>query len=106
PPAHLLLLPRCQWLLPHHCPQLCLLANPQARLARDSVAPTLLPGIFDDRPRSIVVGGIRFILNLVDIENRLTVETYNPDSDSWDLFPPLPMDFRFGNSPQSLSLAL
>ncbi|XP_015892237.3 F-box/kelch-repeat protein At3g24760 isoform X1 [Ziziphus jujuba] len=57
-------------------------------------------------PRFIVVGGVRFIGNLVDIEDRLAVEIYNPGLDSWDLCPPLPADFRSGNSSQSLSSAL
>ncbi|GFY99509.1 Galactose oxidase/kelch repeat superfamily protein [Actinidia rufa] len=56
--------------------------------------------------RFIVVGGVRFIGGLVDIEDRLAVEIYNPNSDSWDLCPPLPADFRSGNSSQWLSSAL
>lgn len=56
-------------------------------------------------PRIIVVGGVRFIGGLVDIEDRLAVEIYNPNLDSWDLSPPLPADFRSGNSSQSLSSA-
>lgn len=69
-----------------------------------------LLGVFDDGsrrvPRFLVVGGVRFIGNLVDIEDRLAVEMYNPDLNSWELFPPLPADFRSGNSSQSLSSAL
>ncbi|KAM5563164.1 F-box/kelch-repeat protein [Rosa sericea] len=69
-----------------------------------------LLGVFDSSgsllPNFIVVGGVRFIGNLVDIEDRLAVEIYNPDSDSWQLGPPLPADFRSGNSSQSLSSAL
>lgn len=57
-------------------------------------------------PSFVVVGGVRFIGNLVDIEDRLAVEIYNPDSDSWLLCPPLPADFRSGNSSESLSSAL
>lgn len=57
-------------------------------------------------PKFIVVGGVRFIGNLVDIEDRLAVEIYNPHLDSWELCPPLPADFRSGNSSQSLSSAL
>ncbi|XP_062078940.1 F-box/kelch-repeat protein At3g24760 [Humulus lupulus] len=69
-----------------------------------------LVGVFDHGsqrvPRFVVVGGVRFIGNLVDIEDRLAVEMYDPDSDSWEIFPPLPSDFRSGNSSQSLSSAL
>ncbi|CAI9288375.1 unnamed protein product [Lactuca saligna] len=56
-------------------------------------------------PKIIVVGGVRFIGGLVDIEDNLAVEIYNPTLDSWDLCPPLPADFRSGNSSQSLSSA-
>ncbi|KAI3667952.1 hypothetical protein L6452_43023 [Arctium lappa] len=56
-------------------------------------------------PKIIVVGGVRFIGGLVDIEDRLAVEIYNPNLDSWDLSPPLPADFRSCNSSQSLSSA-
>ncbi|CAI8587892.1 unnamed protein product [Vicia faba] len=48
----------------------------------------------------------RFIGNLVDIEDRLDVEIYDPLLGSWDLAPPLPADFRSGNSSSSLSPAL
>ncbi|XP_061996664.1 F-box/kelch-repeat protein At3g24760-like [Rosa rugosa] len=68
-----------------------------------------LLGVFDSGsllPNFIVIGGVRFIGNLVDIEDRLAVEIYSPDSDSWQLRPPLPADFRSGNSSQSLSSAL
>ncbi|EEF41268.1 F-box/kelch-repeat protein At3g24760 [Ricinus communis] len=58
------------------------------------------------KPHFIVVGGVRFIGNLVDIEDRLAVEIYDPGNDSWDLCPPLPADFRSGNSSQTLSSAL
>lgn len=57
-------------------------------------------------PRFIVVGGVKFIGGLVDIEDRLAVEIYNPSFDSWELCPPLPADFGSGNSSQSLSSAL
>ncbi|KAK9057422.1 hypothetical protein SSX86_022257 [Deinandra increscens subsp. villosa] len=57
-------------------------------------------------PRIIVVGGVRFIGGLVDIEDNLAVEIYNPRSNSWDVCPPLPADFRSGISSQSLSSAL
>ncbi|XAR58711.1 hypothetical protein NMG60_11014207 [Bertholletia excelsa] len=68
-----------------------------------------LVGVYSDKlglPRFIVVGGVRFIGGLVDIEDRLAVEIYNPWSDSWDLCPPLPADFRSGNSSQWLCSAL
>ncbi|KAK6937667.1 F-box domain [Dillenia turbinata] len=68
-----------------------------------------LVGVFKDSsgsPRFIVVGGVRFIGGLVDIEDRLAVEIYDPRFDSWELCPPLPVDFRSGNSSQWLSSAL
>ncbi|KAJ7961493.1 F-box/kelch-repeat protein [Quillaja saponaria] len=68
-----------------------------------------LLGVFDNEsglPRFIVVGGVRFIGNLVDIEDRLAVEIYDPSLGSWELCPPLPADFRSGNSSFSLSSAL
>ncbi|KAK7292985.1 hypothetical protein RJT34_15845 [Clitoria ternatea] len=54
----------------------------------------------------IVVGGVKFIGNLVDIEDRLEVEIYDPLLNSWELAPPLPIDFRSGNSSSSLCSAL
>lgn len=63
-------------------------------------------GVNLDLPTIIVVGGVRFIGGLVDIEDHLAVEIYNPNLNSWDLCPPLPADFRSGNSSQSLSSAL
>ncbi|KAJ9169731.1 hypothetical protein P3X46_017889 [Hevea brasiliensis] len=54
----------------------------------------------------IVVGGVRFIGNLVDIEDRLAVDIYDPCCDSWDLCSPLPANFRPGNSSQTLSSAM
>ncbi|XP_065876201.1 F-box/kelch-repeat protein At3g24760 [Euphorbia lathyris] len=70
-----------------------------------------LVGVFFTRktnstPQFIVVGGVRFIGNLVDIEDRLAVEIYNPCRDCWDLCPPLPADFPSGNTSQTLSSAL
>ncbi|KAJ4954451.1 hypothetical protein NE237_011234 [Protea cynaroides] len=68
-----------------------------------------LVGVFDDEcglSRFIVVGGVRFIGGLVDIEDRLAVEIYDPKIDTWELCPPLPADFRSGNSSQWLSSAL
>ncbi|XP_047334276.1 F-box/kelch-repeat protein At3g24760 [Impatiens glandulifera] len=68
-----------------------------------------LVGVYSDEsdvPRFIVVGGVRFIGGLVDIEERLAVEIYDPRSDSWELCPPLPADFPSGNSSQWLSSAL
>lgn len=64
------------------------------------------PSSASNLPRFIVVGGVRFIGGLVDIEDRLAVEIYDPDLDSWELCPPLPADFRLGNSSQYLSSAL
>ncbi|KAL5798798.1 hypothetical protein ACOSQ2_003618 [Xanthoceras sorbifolium] len=63
-------------------------------------------GSVSNVPRFIVVGGVRFIGGLVDIEDRLAVEIYDPNLDSWELCPPLPADFRSGNSSQYLSSAL
>lgn len=70
-------------------------------------------GVFHDakgttisHPKFIVVGGVKFIGNLVDIEDRLDVEIYDPLLGNWDLGPPLPPDFRSGNSSSSLSSAL
>lgn len=54
----------------------------------------------------IVVGGVRFIGGLVDIEDRLAVEIYDSSKDSWELCAPLPADFRSGNSSQWLTSAL
>eukprot|EP01018_Ginkgo_biloba_P020584 Gb_30010 [translate_table: standard] len=54
----------------------------------------------------IVVGGVRFIGGLVDIEDRLAVEIYDSETDSWELCAPLPADFRSANSSQWLSSAL
>ncbi|KAI9116062.1 hypothetical protein K1719_012992 [Acacia pycnantha] len=69
-----------------------------------------LLGVFtdgdDSSPKFIVVGGVKFIGNLVDIEERLDLEIYDPRSNSWELGPPLPADFRSGNSSSSLSSAL
>ncbi|KAL9671107.1 hypothetical protein QQ045_008673 [Rhodiola kirilowii] len=68
-----------------------------------------LVGVYNDKcgaSRFIVVGGVRFIGGLVDIEDRLAVEIYNPRLDNWELCPPLPADFRYGNSSQWLSSAL
>ncbi|KAG5002347.1 hypothetical protein JHK87_023419 [Glycine soja] len=61
---------------------------------------------FGHHPKFIVVGGVKFIGNLVDIEDRLDVEIYDPLVGSWELGPPLPPDFRSGNSSSSLSSAL
>ncbi|XVF72206.1 hypothetical protein PTKIN_Ptkin12aG0101700 [Pterospermum kingtungense] len=68
-----------------------------------------LLGVFHDASSAfkfIVVGGVRFIGGLVDIEDRLAVEIYDPNHDSWELCPALPADFRSSNSSQSLSSAL
>ncbi|KAJ4728519.1 F-box/kelch-repeat protein [Melia azedarach] len=63
-------------------------------------------GFGSNLPRFIVVGGVRFIGGLVDIEDRLAVEIYDPNMDSWELCPPLPVDFRLASSSQYLSSAL
>ncbi|XLU98536.1 hypothetical protein S245_012876 [Arachis hypogaea] len=68
-----------------------------------------LLGVFNDHgphPKFIVVGGVKFIGNLVDIEDRLDVEIYDPVQGTWELSPPLPADFRSGNSSSSLSSAM
>ncbi|XP_074345506.1 LOW QUALITY PROTEIN: F-box/kelch-repeat protein At3g24760 [Apium graveolens] len=68
-----------------------------------------LVGVFYDQgcelPKFIVVGGVKFIGGLVDIEDGLFVEIYNPQLGCWENCPPLPADFRTGNSSQSLSSA-
>ncbi|KAF1885835.1 hypothetical protein Lal_00042709 [Lupinus albus] len=64
-----------------------------------------LLAVFNER-KFVVVGGVKFIGNLVDIEDRLHVEIYDPSLGSWEICPPLPGDFRSGNSPSSLSSAL
>ncbi|KAK1266356.1 F-box/kelch-repeat protein [Acorus gramineus] len=47
------------------------------------------------RPSSfVVVGGVKYIGGLVDIEDGLAVEVYDVGSDSWDLCPPMPPEFR------------
>ncbi|KAI3449873.1 hypothetical protein Pfo_006538 [Paulownia fortunei] len=56
--------------------------------------------------RFIVVGGIRFVDALEDVEGCLAVDIYNPHHDSWDLCPPLPEIFRPGNSSQLLCSVL
>ncbi|GLT28196.1 hypothetical protein SLA2020_031460 [Shorea laevis] len=71
-----------------------------------------LLGVFQDGSsdgfgfKFIVAGGVRFIGGLVDIEDRLAVEIYDPNLDFWKLCPPLPADFQSGNSSQSLTSAL
>ncbi|XP_006352704.1 F-box/kelch-repeat protein At3g24760 [Solanum tuberosum] len=67
-----------------------------------------LVGVYNEglNPRFIVVGGVRFVGGLVDVEDRLAVEIYNPNLDYWELCPPLPADFRSGNSSQWLCSAL
>ncbi|ERN15748.1 hypothetical protein AMTRI_Chr07g77090 [Amborella trichopoda] len=67
-----------------------------------------LVGLFKKggKHRFIVVGGVRFIGGLVDIEDKLAVEIYDSNSNSWELCPALPTEFESGNSSQSLSSAL
>nr|XP_016433613.1 PREDICTED: F-box/kelch-repeat protein At3g24760-like [Nicotiana tabacum] len=50
----------------------------------------------NQEPRFIVVGGVRFVGGLVEIEDRFAVEIYNPNLDFWELCPRLPADFRSG----------
>ncbi|KAL5996577.1 hypothetical protein ACLOJK_007496 [Asimina triloba] len=81
--------------------------TPPLRFARSNP----LVGVFSPAPgapsKFIVVGGVRFVGGLVDIEDRLAVEIYDPDSDAWDLCPPLPADIiQSGNTPQWLSSAI
>ncbi|CAA7045798.1 unnamed protein product [Microthlaspi erraticum] len=69
------------------------------------ISPLL--GVFATRSGSsklILVGGDEFIGRLVDIEDRLAVQVYDPVLDFWELCPPLPADFRSGD--QALSSAL
>lgn len=54
----------------------------------------------------IVVGGVRFFGGLVDIEDRLAVEIYDPSRGEWEVAPPLPGEFRLGNSSHWLSSAI
>lgn len=75
---------------PLHFPRI----NPLLAVYNNSPSPSPSPCT---TPCFVVVGGVRFIGNLVDIEDRLAVEIYDPRSDSWDLCPPLPPDFRSGN---------
>ncbi|GMY06121.1 F-box/kelch-repeat protein At3g24760 [Fagus crenata] len=92
-------------ILPHHRDAAVFTTSP---LHYSRVNPLL--GVFynstNNSPRFIVVGGVRFIGNLVDIEDRLAVEIYKPELDSWIMCPPLPADFRSGFSSSSLSSAL
>ncbi|XP_010466904.1 PREDICTED: F-box/kelch-repeat protein At3g24760-like [Camelina sativa] len=54
----------------------------------------------------ILVGGSSRIGGLVDIEERLAVQVYDPVLDSWELCSPLPADFRSGQDHQTLTSAL
>ncbi|CAA6655392.1 unnamed protein product [Spirodela intermedia] len=54
----------------------------------------------------IVAGGVRFVGGLVDIEEQLAVEIFDSAGGGWQLCPPLPAEFRSGNSSQGLSSAL
>uniref|UniRef100_A0A0C9S542 TSA: Wollemia nobilis Ref_Wollemi_Transcript_13349_1581 transcribed RNA sequence n=1 Tax=Wollemia nobilis TaxID=56998 RepID=A0A0C9S542_9CONI len=66
-----------------------------------------LVGVFKQETYGfIVVGGVRFIGGLVDIEDRLAVEIYDSRADEWELCAPLPAVFRSGNSSQWLTSAL
>ncbi|KAJ0112112.1 hypothetical protein Patl1_01619 [Pistacia atlantica] len=80
--------------------------NPLVGVFYDDESCNSSSGFEADVPNFIVVGGVRFIGGLVDIEDRLAVEIYDPNLDSWELCPPLPADFPSGNSSQNLSSAL
>lgn len=90
----------------------CPILSQAVHVTRMLNCPRLNPlvGVFYDKgcklPRFIVVGGVKFVGGLVDIEDRLFVEIYNPHCGSWEYCPPLPADFRTGISSQSLSSAL
>ncbi|XP_068665519.1 F-box/kelch-repeat protein At3g24760 [Aristolochia californica] len=61
-----------------------------------------LIGVFDGGGdgmefKFIVVGGVQFFGGLVDIEDKLAVEIYDPRLGSWELCPPLPSDFSQGS---------
>ena len=85
--------------------------NPIWRATASLNFPRINPllGVFNDgsdSPKFIVVGGVRLIGNLVDIEDNLPVEIYHPNLDCWILGPPLPADLSSGNSSSTLSSAL
>ncbi|KAJ0963654.1 hypothetical protein J5N97_028776 [Dioscorea zingiberensis] len=67
-----------------------------------------LVSAFGPGPKLLVVGGARLVGGLVDIEDPLAAEIFDPstNSSSWQLCPPLPHEFRSGNSSQWLSSAL
>ncbi|KAJ3693122.1 hypothetical protein LUZ60_012217 [Juncus effusus] len=84
-------------------------ANPSWRFTKPMSYPRCNPIVtVFDADRFVVVGGARYIGGLVDLEDRLTVEIYDPSNDSWEVGPPLPVDFRSGggSSSQWLSAAL
>ncbi|KAJ6802615.1 hornerin-like [Iris pallida] len=57
-----------------------------------------LVGVLDDGS-FLVVGGARFIGGLVDIEDRLATELYDPGAGgAWEVCAPLPAEFRSGGS--------
>ncbi|WOK94924.1 hypothetical protein Cni_G03629 [Canna indica] len=67
-----------------------------------------LVGVFSapgGRRQFIVVGGGR-IGGLVDLDDPLAVEIYDPASDAWELCAPMPTEFLRGNSSHWLTAAL
>ncbi|KAF3335831.1 F-box/kelch-repeat protein [Carex littledalei] len=81
---------------------------PNWRLTKPLTFPRCNPivEVFDEN-RFVVVGGVRYIGGLVDLEDRLAVEIYDPVAEAWEVAPPLPVDFRSGGtSSQWLSAAL
>jgi F-box domain len=82
--------------------------HPTWRLTKPLTFPRCNPlvAVFDEN-RFVMVGGARYIGGLVDLEDRLAVEIYNPAAQGWEVGPPLPVDFRSGgSSSQWLSAAL
>ncbi|ESQ37132.1 hypothetical protein EUTSA_v10002571mg [Eutrema salsugineum] len=84
--------------------------KPRWRLTSPVRFPRISPllAVFSTRSGSsklILVGGVGSIGGLVDIDDRLAVQVYDPALDSWELCPPLPADFR-SNAHETLSSAL
>jgi F-box domain len=82
--------------------------HPNWRLTKPLTFPRCNPlvAVFDEN-WFVVVGGARYIGGLVDLEDRLAVEIYNPVAQAWEVGPPLPVNFRSsGSSSQWLSAAL
>ncbi|KAJ4802629.1 F-box/kelch-repeat protein family [Rhynchospora pubera] len=82
--------------------------QPNWRFTKPLTFPRCNPivAVFDEN-RFVVVGGSRYIGGLVDLEDWLAVEIYDPVTDAWEVGSPLPVDFRSsGTSSQWLSSAL